>query len=56
MGIQRWSLKSAVDGEFVESEIIDLRFVNPLDYEVLTESVKKTGRIILASDAVEYAR
>jgi 2-oxoisovalerate dehydrogenase E1 component len=37
----------------VESEIIDMRFVNPLDYDVLVESVKKTGRVILASDAVE---
>jgi len=37
----------------IDSEVIDLRFVNPLDYEVLVESVKKTGRVILASDAVE---
>jgi 2-oxoisovalerate dehydrogenase E1 component len=37
----------------IEAEIIDLRFVNPLNYEVLAESVKKTGRVILASDAVE---
>ena len=37
----------------IESEIIDLRFVNPLDYDVPAESVKKTGRVILASDAVE---
>jgi len=37
----------------IESEIIDLRFVNPLDYEILVESVRKTGRVILASDAVE---
>ena len=37
----------------LEAEIIDLRFVNPVDYSVLVESVKKTGRVILASDAVE---
>ncbi len=37
----------------IESEVIDLRFVNPLDYDILVESVKKTGRVILASDAVE---
>ncbi len=37
----------------IDAEIIDLRFVNPLDYEILAESVKKTGRVILASDAVE---
>jgi len=37
----------------IDAEVIDLRFVNPLDYDVLSESVKKTGRVILASDAVE---
>ena len=37
----------------VDAEVIDMRFVNPLDYDVLAESVKKTGRVILASDAVE---
>ncbi len=37
----------------VSAEVIDLRFVQPLDYSVLIESVKKTGRLVLASDAVE---
>lgn len=37
----------------LDAELIDLRFVNPLDYSILAESVKKTGRVILASDAVE---
>ena len=37
----------------LEVELIDLRFVNPLNYDKLVESVKKTGRVILASDAVE---
>lgn len=37
----------------LEVELIDLRFVNPLNYDVLTDSVKKTGRVVLASDAVE---
>lgn len=37
----------------MEVELIDLRFVNPLNYETLVESVKKTGRVVLASDAVE---
>jgi len=35
------------------SEIIDLRFINPLSYDVLIESVRKTGRVLLSSDAVE---
>ncbi len=41
---QRWNLTS---------EIIDLRTANPLDYNLLVESVKKTGKVLLLSDAVE---
>ncbi|MBN2163634.1 MAG: hypothetical protein JXR25_10815 [Pontiellaceae bacterium] len=37
----------------LEVELIDLRFVAPLNYEKIVESVKKTGRIVFASDAVE---
>jgi 2-oxoisovalerate dehydrogenase E1 component len=37
----------------LEVELIDLRFFNPLKYDKLVESVKKTGKVILASDAVE---
>ena len=34
-------------------EVIDLRFINPLNYDKLVESVKKTGKLVLASDAAE---
>jgi 2-oxoisovalerate dehydrogenase E1 component len=37
----------------VNAELIDLRFINPLNYEVLLESVKKTGKLVLSSDACE---
>src|SRR5205085_3835612 len=37
----------------VSAEVIDLRAANPLDYAPLVESVKKTGKVLLASDAVE---
>ena len=37
----------------METELIDLRFINPLNYDTIIESVKKTGRIVFASDAVE---
>jgi 2-oxoisovalerate dehydrogenase E1 component len=37
----------------LDAEIIDIRFINPLNYDVLIESVKKTGRLLLASDAAE---
>ncbi len=35
----------------VEAEIIDARSIVPFNYDKVVESVKKTGRIILASDA-----
>ncbi|HLK65584.1 MAG TPA: thiamine pyrophosphate-dependent enzyme [Bryobacteraceae bacterium] len=37
----------------LSAELIDLRAVNPLNYEPLVESVRKTGKVLLASDAVE---
>jgi len=37
----------------VSAEVIDLRFINPLKYDTLIASVRKTGKIILASDACE---
>ncbi|MDR3276935.1 MAG: dehydrogenase, partial [Treponema sp.] len=37
----------------IEAEVIDLRFINPLNYDKLIESLKKTGRLLLASDAAE---
>ena len=35
------------------SDVIDARFINPLNYEKIIESVKKTGKVLLASDACE---
>jgi 2-oxoisovalerate dehydrogenase E1 component len=37
----------------LETEVIDLRFINPLNYEEIIESVKKTGKLLLTSDAAE---
>ena len=37
----------------VSAEVIDLRFVAPLNLDTVVTSVKKTGRLLLASDAVE---
>ncbi len=34
-------------------EVIDARFLNPLNYTPIVASVKKTGKIVLASDATE---
>ncbi len=37
----------------LSAEVIDLRFINPLDYQILIDSAQKTGKILLASDACE---
>ena len=35
----------------IKAEVIDARTLVPFNYEPVLESVKKTGRILLASDA-----
>jgi 2-oxoisovalerate dehydrogenase E1 component len=37
----------------VSAEIVDARFINPLDYQKILDSVKKTGKCLLASDACD---
>lgn len=37
----------------LSAEVIDARFINPLNMDPILESVRKTGRLLLASDAVE---
>jgi 2-oxoisovalerate dehydrogenase E1 component len=37
----------------LSAEVIDVRFLNPLNYGPLVESVKKTGKVVIASDATE---
>ena len=37
----------------IEAELIDLRSMVPLNYAKIIESVKKTGRVVLASDACQ---
>jgi len=39
----------------VSAEVMDLRFINPLNYNPLIESVKKTGKVVIVSDACERA-
>ncbi|MBZ0279983.1 MAG: dehydrogenase [Anaerolineae bacterium] len=34
-------------------EVIDARFINPLNYDLIIDSVRKTGKLVLASDACE---
>jgi 2-oxoisovalerate dehydrogenase E1 component len=37
----------------VSAEIVDLRSANPLNYDLLVGSVRKTGKVLLVSEAVE---
>jgi 2-oxoisovalerate dehydrogenase E1 component len=37
----------------LSAEVMDARFINPLNYAPIIQSVKKTGRCLLASDACE---
>ena len=37
----------------LDVELIDLRTLTPLDYSVILESIKKTGRVLLTSDACQ---
>jgi len=37
----------------LKAEVIDARFINPLNYEIIIKSVRKTGNLVLASDACD---
>ncbi|MFN8493012.1 MAG: thiamine pyrophosphate-dependent enzyme [Caldilineaceae bacterium] len=37
----------------LSAEVIDTRFINPLNYAKIIESVQKTGKVVVASDACE---
>ena len=37
----------------LSAEVIDARFLNPLNYQPIIESVSKTGKVLLTSDATE---
>ena len=43
---------AAEDG--IEAEVIDPRTLVPLDLESIVESVKRTGRLVVAHEAVEH--
>ena len=43
----------AQDG--IEVEVVDLRTLKPLDVETLTESIKKTGRLVIVEEGWRFA-
>ncbi|MCC6694545.1 MAG: dehydrogenase [Candidatus Hydrogenedentes bacterium] len=49
-----WEAAQRLEKEFgISVELIDGQTLVPFDYEILVESVKKTGKLILGSDACE---
>ncbi|MGY5139519.1 alpha-ketoacid dehydrogenase subunit beta [Mycoplasmopsis gallinarum] len=44
----------AEKGKSYSVEVVDLRTIKPLDTATVIESVKKTGRVLVVSEAVEY--
>jgi pyruvate/2-oxoglutarate/acetoin dehydrogenase E1 component len=54
-GMVKPSLDTAekLAGEGIECEVLDMRTLSPLDREGLCESVRKTGRLVVAHEAVK---
>jgi len=43
-----------LEGKYgVSAELVDARFINPLNYDRIVASVRKTGKVLLTSDACE---
>lgn len=47
--------KAAAAASGIDAEIIDVRTIVPLDLETIAESVKKTGRCVIAHEATRFA-
>ena len=52
-----YSLETALnlEEEGIDVEVVDLRSISPLDTETIINSAKKTGRIVVVHEAVEFA-
>ncbi|MFV0374874.1 alpha-ketoacid dehydrogenase subunit beta [Microbacterium sp.] len=46
---------TAAEDEGISLEVIDLRSLSPVDYDTLTASVRKTGRVVVAHEAAREA-
>lgn len=46
---------SAAADEGIELEVIDLRSLSPIDFDTVVNSVKKTGRLVIAHEAARTA-
>jgi pyruvate/2-oxoglutarate/acetoin dehydrogenase E1 component len=55
MALRAEEAGKALADEGIEAEVIDLRCLRPLDTDRVLESVKKTGRLVVASEAYKNA-
>jgi pyruvate dehydrogenase E1 component beta subunit len=46
-------LQLRLEEQGITTEVIDVRTIQPLDLESIVESVKRTGRLVVASDDVK---
>ena len=51
-GTMVWVSLAAAEEAGVDAEVIDLRWLRPLDFDTVRESVGKTGRLVVASEEV----
>jgi len=49
--VHQVALEAAETAEGVDVEVIDLRTINPMDRDTVVESVRKTGRCVVAQEA-----
>lgn len=45
----------AAEDEGIDIEVIDLRSIEPVDFQTLASSVRKTGRVVIAHEASKFA-
>jgi len=50
-GTMVWVAEAAVAATGIDAEVIDLRSLMPLDLEIIVQSVKKTGRVMVLHEA-----
>ncbi|MFJ6418560.1 alpha-ketoacid dehydrogenase subunit beta [Paeniglutamicibacter sp. NPDC091659] len=46
---------TAAEDDGVDIEVIDLRSIEPVDFDTLTASVRKTGRVVITHEAGKFA-
>ena len=53
MTIEAIKASEKLAAEGISTEVIDLRSVKPIDYQIIFDSIKKTGRLIVADTGWE---